>query len=188
VNLRRLSPHQLGRLGEQIAATHLQRHRMQILARNWRHRLGELDLIARSADTVVFCEVKTRRSRRYGGPLGAVDGEKLQRIERLARAWLQEYCRTDQPWRIDRLALTVTGGRRLELEHHQGNRHGLRAHEHRLHDRLDRRRGDRRGLRVQVLRERHRHGPHVGAAGQRRQPGADPGPLGDGELRVALSG
>ena len=85
VNLRRLSPHQLGRLGERLAAAHLQRDRMQILARNWRHRLGELDLIARSADTVVFCEVKTRRSGRYGGPLGAVDGEKLHRIERLAR-------------------------------------------------------------------------------------------------------
>ncbi|MFC3495045.1 YraN family protein [Glycomyces rhizosphaerae] len=155
VNLRRLSPHQLGRLGERLAAAHLQRDRMQILARNWRHRLGELDLIARSADTVVFCEVKTRRSGRYGGPLGAVDGEKLHRIERLARAWLKEHCRTDQPWRVDRLALTVTGVRRLALEHRQGNRHGLRTHQHRLHDRRDRRRGHRRGLGVQILREGH---------------------------------
>jgi putative endonuclease len=126
---------------------------MQILARNWRHRLGELDLIARTADTIVICEVKTRRSRRFGGPLGAVDGEKLHRVERLAKAWLKQHCRSDQPWRIDRLALTVTGPQRLELEHREGNRRGLRAHQHRLHDRRDRRSGHGRGLGLQVLGE-----------------------------------
>ncbi|WP_035697044.1 YraN family protein, partial [Glycomyces tenuis] len=68
MNISEVSPHELGRLGERFAAAHLRRDRMQVLDRNWRHRQGELDLIARQADVVVFCEVKTRRSRRYGGP------------------------------------------------------------------------------------------------------------------------
>ncbi|RRS02084.1 YraN family protein [Glycomyces terrestris] len=153
IDLRRLTPHQLGRLGEDLAAAHLKRHRMQILARNWRDRSGELDLVARSGDTVVVCEVKTRRSERFGGPLGAVDGEKVHRLERLARSWLRGHCRPDQPWRLDRLALTVTGTARLELEHRQGARRGLRAHEHRLHGRRRGRRGHRRGLGLQVLVE-----------------------------------
>ncbi|MQM28440.1 YraN family protein [Glycomyces sp. NEAU-7082] len=183
-----MTPHQLGRLGERLAAAHLQRHRMQILARNWRHRTGELDLVARAADTVVVCEVKTRRSERFGGPLGAVDGEKRRRVERLARAWLREHCRPDQPWRLDRVALTVTGTTHLSLEHREGARRGLRAHEHRLHGRRLRRRGHRRGVGVQVLRQGRGHRPHVGPARQRRQPGPDAGPVRDGELRAAVPG
>ena len=117
MNLHRVGPHELGRLGEHFAAEHLRRDRMQVLARNWRHRRGEIDLIARQAGVVVFCEVKTRRSQRYGA-LDAVDGEKLRRIAWLARTWLHEHCRSDQPWRIDRMALTVADARRIELEHH----------------------------------------------------------------------
>lgn len=120
MSIREVSPSRLGRLGERYAALHLRRDRMQVLERNWRHRLGEIDLVARQGDTVVFCEVKTRRSTRYGGPLESVDAAKLDRVERLARAWLRERCRHDQPWRVDRIALTVVDARRIKLEHHWG--------------------------------------------------------------------
>jgi putative endonuclease len=59
-----------------------------VLARNWRVREGELDVIARAGTTIVFCEVKTRRSDAYGIPAEAVTAVKQARIRRLAVQWL----------------------------------------------------------------------------------------------------
>ena len=59
-----------------------------VLARNWRVRDGELDLVARHGPTIVFCEVKTRRSDAYGLPAEAVTPVKQARIRRLAVQWL----------------------------------------------------------------------------------------------------
>ncbi len=58
----------LGRWGEGVAATHLEAHGYTILARNWRCAAGEIDLVARDGETLVFVEVKTRRGRAYGAP------------------------------------------------------------------------------------------------------------------------
>jgi putative endonuclease len=60
-----------------------------IVARNWRCRAGEIDLVARSAQgVVVICEVKTRSSTAYGSPFDAVTVAKRRRLRRLAAAWL----------------------------------------------------------------------------------------------------
>jgi putative endonuclease len=61
-----------------------------VLARNWRVREGELDLIARSGATIVFCEVKTRRTDAFGIPAEAVTPAKQARIRRLAVRWLAD--------------------------------------------------------------------------------------------------
>ena len=61
-----------------------------VLARNWRVREGELDLIARAGQTIVFCEVKTRRSDAFGIPAEAVTRAKQMRIRRLAVQWLAD--------------------------------------------------------------------------------------------------
>lgn len=61
---------------------------MRILDRNWRCDLGELDIIAESGDTVVFCEVKTRSSLRFGSPALAVGYAKQRKIRQLALRWL----------------------------------------------------------------------------------------------------
>jgi putative endonuclease len=61
-----------------------------VLARNWRVRTGEIDLIARSGATLVFCEVKTRRGDAYGTPAEAVTPAKQARIRKLAVQWLAE--------------------------------------------------------------------------------------------------
>ncbi len=75
-----------------------------MLARNWRVREGELDVIARSGATIVFCEVKTRRSRAFGIPAEAVTPSKQARIRRLALQWLSA---NDQ--RADVLRFDVAG-------------------------------------------------------------------------------
>lgn len=80
----------LGAAGEDLSAAWYQERGYRVLARNWRCREGELDLVLRLGTTVVFCEVKTRTSLAFGSPLEAVTPVKQRRIRRLAAAWLHE--------------------------------------------------------------------------------------------------
>ena len=81
---------ELGRYGEDLAAQHLTAAGMQVLARNWRCREGELDIVALDRDAVVFVEVKTRSSNAFGEPSEAVGPVKARRIRGLACRWLLE--------------------------------------------------------------------------------------------------
>src|SRR5688572_32790037 len=74
----------LGLYGERVAADHLQSLGMVVLARNWRCRFGEIDLVAREGSTLVICEVKTRTGTTHGTPVEAVVGRKATRLRRLA--------------------------------------------------------------------------------------------------------
>ena len=80
----------VGAYGERVAARHLQDLGLVILDRNWRCPDGEVDLILRDGDEVVFCEVKTRRSGIYGPPAEAVDQRKVRKLRQLAGRWLAE--------------------------------------------------------------------------------------------------
>lgn len=82
-------PH-LGRRGEDLAAEHLARLGLTVVERNFRCREGEVDIVATGAGVVVFCEVKTRRTNRWGEPCEAVDARKQERLRRLAARWLRE--------------------------------------------------------------------------------------------------
>ncbi|WP_006242112.1 YraN family protein [Mycolicibacterium tusciae] len=113
---------EIGALGERLAVEYLQSLGLRVLARNWRCRYGELDVIAAddAARTVVFVEVKTRTSDRYGGVEQAVTPEKVRRLRRLAGLWL---ARQDARWsevRIDVIGVRI--GRRPipEIIHLQG--------------------------------------------------------------------
>jgi putative endonuclease len=81
----------LGEYGERLAARYLRDRGLSVIDRNWRCAHGELDLVARDGDCLVFCEVKTRRTERFGAPVEAVDWRKAARLRRLAAAWLQEH-------------------------------------------------------------------------------------------------
>ncbi|HYX97629.1 MAG TPA: YraN family protein, partial [Geodermatophilus sp.] len=70
----------LGARGERIAAAHLTDSGLRVLDRNWRCREGELDIVARDGDTLVFCEVKTRRAVGFGHPVEAVGHAKQRRL------------------------------------------------------------------------------------------------------------
>ena len=79
----------IGKTGEDRAAAWYQERGYRLLARNWRSRQGEIDLIAERAGTVVFCEVKARTGTRFGEPLEAVTRSKQLRLRRLAAEWLR---------------------------------------------------------------------------------------------------
>jgi putative endonuclease len=80
----------VGAAGEDAVAQWYAESGWSVLARNWRVREGEIDLIARRAATVVFCEVKTRRGDAFGTPAEAVTLHKQLRLRRLAVRWLGE--------------------------------------------------------------------------------------------------
>ncbi|MFN8131358.1 MAG: YraN family protein [Solirubrobacteraceae bacterium] len=113
--------HRLGRLGEQAAADHLERLGYSILERNHRTRFGELDVIACDGATLVFAEVKTRRT--GGAPFDAMTAAKRRRVRQMAAAWLVQT--QDRPRaetvRFDAIGVTVDpGGRLAGLEHLEG--------------------------------------------------------------------
>jgi putative endonuclease len=87
---------QLGRRGELLAAEHYRALGFTVLEQNYRCREGELDMIASRGRLLVFCEVKTRHSSRWGEPSEAVGWRKQQRLRRLAACWLADrrpkYC------------------------------------------------------------------------------------------------
>ena len=95
-----------GRWGERRAATEYRRLGYEILATNWRGPDGELDLIVRRDGGVVFSEVKTRRSDRYGPAAAAVTPSKQRTIRALARTWLDEHQPVRSAVRFDVVAIT----------------------------------------------------------------------------------
>ena len=101
-----LSNRARGRWGEDRAATHYRRLGYDIVDRNWRCEYGELDLVVRHGDTVVFCEVKARRSDSFGGPEAAVGRRKQLRVRRTAAAWLAAHDVRRVDVRFDVVAIT----------------------------------------------------------------------------------
>ncbi|MDF1850261.1 MAG: YraN family protein [Verrucomicrobiales bacterium] len=92
----------IGETGERLAAKTLWRNGHRVLYRNFRARGGgELDLVSRHRDTLVFSEVKTRTSDQFGRPADAVDQEKQRLIIRGANAWLRELNHPEILFRFD---------------------------------------------------------------------------------------
>lgn len=89
---------------EDRAARFLAAHGLRILQRNYRTRMGEIDLIACDGDTLVFVEVRLRASERFGGALGSIDARKRARIEAAARHYLMRIKR-EPPCRFDVVTL-----------------------------------------------------------------------------------
>ncbi|MGW4478589.1 YraN family protein [Rhodococcus triatomae] len=108
---------ELGALGEDLAVEHLVGRGMSVLARNWRCRYGEVDVIAEAGDAVVFVEVKTRTGCGHGTPAEAVTYTKQARIRRLAALWLREQERGWRRVRFDVVAVVLAPGCAPELTH-----------------------------------------------------------------------
>ncbi|HVQ88428.1 MAG TPA: YraN family protein [Actinomycetes bacterium] len=109
----------LGRYGEDVATRHLQEQGYVVLDRNWRCEVGEIDIVARDGDTLVVCEVKTRRGTGFGSPLEAITPSKAARLRRLAACWLRAHDVRPRTIRID--VVGVLGGQGTPaVEHIRG--------------------------------------------------------------------
>ena len=97
----------LGQSGEDIAAKFLSKNGYSILTRNYRCRHGEIDIIAKLRDTLVFIEVKTRTSTAYGSPAAAVTLKKQRQISKTALYYLTEHNLFDSPARFDVVSITI---------------------------------------------------------------------------------
>lgn len=113
----------VGRFGEDVAAGFLERAGFVVLARNWRCREGELDIVARDGDTLVFCEVKARSGTGFGTPAEAVTPVKARRLRVLAARWLAER-RAEAPLRCEAIRFDVVAVLRgrdgVSVEHLRG--------------------------------------------------------------------
>jgi putative endonuclease len=113
-------PETLGDLGERLAAEYLRGLGFEIIARQQSNQLGEIDLIARDGQSIVFVEVKTRQSTSAGLPAEAVTPHKQRQLTRSALAWLKRNglleCRT----RFDVVAIIVPqAGATPEITHYR---------------------------------------------------------------------
>ena len=103
-----------GGVGEDLACNYLEDQGLSLIKRNFRCRVGELDLIMRDGDTLVFVEVRSRHDSRYGTPAETITRKKQRRVIRAASYYLQK-SRFDAPCRFDVVAISYPQGqRRLE--------------------------------------------------------------------------
>lgn len=97
----------LGKTGEDLACRELERRGYAILARRWRQRGGEIDIIAKDGATTVFVEVKARDGRAFGDGVEAVTARKQRRIVQLALLYLARYGLMDKPCRFDVVSIAI---------------------------------------------------------------------------------
>ena len=105
----------IGARGEGLAATFLQRHGIEILERNYRHGRGEIDIVARDGNILVFVEVKTATTHEFGPPEGWIDSRKQSQLAKIAAAYLQEHRMSNIDCRFD--VVTVDATRGQEIRH-----------------------------------------------------------------------
>ena len=111
---------ELGKIGEDIATVYLQDLGYEILERNWRFKRVELDIVALSRSTLVFCEVKTRRSVSHGVPSDAITPLKLQHIRTAALHWLSNHRSRQRGIRIDAISVIYSESQPPTISHIKG--------------------------------------------------------------------
>ena len=102
-----------------MAARYLEAHGYHILTRNFRTRYGEVDLVARHDDAIVFVEVRTRRGHAFGTPEESVTARKRQRLVAAAQQYLQDHTLEHLPWRVDLVSISL-GSPEASVSHLQG--------------------------------------------------------------------
>lgn len=106
----------LGKNGEVIAATYLQKRGYKIIGKNYHCKFGEIDVIAFDGDCLVFIEVKTRSSTSFGTPAAAVDFRKQKQISKAAHAYLRDKQMMDCNTRFDVVGITVQNKKPPKVE------------------------------------------------------------------------
>ena len=109
---------EVGAIGEKLAADLLKKHGYKILQRNYRCREGEVDIIAQKDDSLVFVEVRTKKSSGFGTPEESVSFFKREKLISLANAYIQTLDNPPASWRIDVVAVELAPNDKVSrLEH-----------------------------------------------------------------------
>jgi len=108
---------EIGALGEQLACDFLGNNGYRIIQRNYRCPGGEADIIAMQSETLVFVEVRTKASRRFGTPEESITTAKMEKLRNVAAYYWQSLEKPPENWRIDVVAIQLDGQRvsRIEL-------------------------------------------------------------------------
>jgi putative endonuclease len=117
----RESKKQIGVRGEDLACAELERQGLQVLERNWRCRLGEIDIVAVEAGanglTMVFCEVKCRSGLGFGHPLEAITFTKRRTLRQLAAVWMRQHRVKASAIRLDAIGVVLAPGEEPSVTH-----------------------------------------------------------------------
>jgi len=117
----RESKKQIGVRGEDLACAELERQGLQVLERNWRCRLGEIDIVAAEAAanglTMVFCEVKCRSGLGFGHPLEAITFTKRRTLRQLAAVWMRQHRVKASAIRLDAIGVVLAPGEEPSVTH-----------------------------------------------------------------------
>ena len=108
----------LGRIGEDLAARHLESCGYRLVERNYRCSTGEMDIVARDGEYIAFVEVRTRRSRSHGTPEESVTPRKQRKLAEVAMSYLAERGLGEVDWRIDVVAIEMTSDGQVRRLNH----------------------------------------------------------------------
>jgi putative endonuclease len=109
---------ELGAKGENLAVKFLKRRGYKIVQRNYRCKLGEIDIIAERSKTLVFVEVRTKQTEEFGPPQYSITAAKRGQISRVALCYIREKKLVEQSCRFDVIAITFSSeSRRPRIEH-----------------------------------------------------------------------
>ncbi len=107
-----------GRQGENIAGEFLKNKGYTILERNWRTPYGEIDIVARKRESVVFVEVKTRASRSLGPPEISITARKARHMRDAAQYYIQQHPDMEADWQIDLITIQLKSrGDPMSIDH-----------------------------------------------------------------------
>ncbi len=109
-----------GEFGEKFAVDYLRRKSFRILAKNYRLRFGEIDIVAKKGKTLVFCEVKTREGSRFGEPFEAVTERKRERLKKLAEGYLLAEKPDFEEIRFDVISIFIDKEKSIFVNHLEG--------------------------------------------------------------------
>lgn len=109
----------LGKLGEELACDFLKKQGYIIIEHNYRTRGGEIDIVAKEGEMIVFVEVKTRVSREFGYPEEAIDARKQHKLAMTAECYLANHELYEKDYRIDAIGIEMERDGRLKNLRHE---------------------------------------------------------------------
>jgi putative endonuclease len=102
-----------GQIGEKLAADFLTRQGYEIIETNYRCKEGEVDIIAKDGDFLVFVEVRAKNSRRFGSPEESITARKKEHLRNTAARYLETHENLPAQWRIDFVAVELDGAEKV---------------------------------------------------------------------------